>query len=182
MPTFGWYNHSYDDHGVCSFPLVMDYNYLAFLCFTTSFTPAIVLVFLYVMIYRVILRRVRKFFHQLNQWNLKHITSAQYCQIYLFFSSKTKKGTPDIHATISTINNTIISLETQRNTEIQKQRQEKFKKREHKATKNISIIVGFFMFCWVPLHATDIYYIFCEDCIINQTFVYSLVVLSHLTM
>lgn len=53
-------------------------------------------------------------------------------------------------------------------------------KREVKATQNLSIIVLFFMICWIPLYTINCILAFCRDCKVNSTFVLSCIILSHL--
>lgn len=52
-------------------------------------------------------------------------------------------------------------------------------KREVKATQNLSIIVAFFMLCWIPLYTINCINAFCKECFINETFTYFGIVLSH---
>lgn len=53
-------------------------------------------------------------------------------------------------------------------------------KREVKATQNLSIIVAFFMICWIPLYTINCINAFCRQCFINETVIYFGIVLSHL--
>lgn len=53
-------------------------------------------------------------------------------------------------------------------------------KREVKATQNLSIIVAFFMICWIPLYTMNCINAFCKECLINETLIYFAIVLSHL--
>ena len=53
-------------------------------------------------------------------------------------------------------------------------------KREVKATQNLSIIVAFFMICWIPLYTMNCINAFCRECLINETLIYFGIVLSHL--
>ncbi|KAF2898504.1 hypothetical protein ILUMI_07675 [Ignelater luminosus] len=54
-------------------------------------------------------------------------------------------------------------------------------KREVKATQNLSIIVLFFMICWIPLYTINFILAFCKDCFqVNSTFMLFCVILSHL--
>nr|XP_022912672.1 histamine H2 receptor [Onthophagus taurus] len=52
-------------------------------------------------------------------------------------------------------------------------------KREVKATQNLSIIVLFFMICWIPLYTVNCVIAFCSDCEINETFMLLCIILSH---
>ncbi|KRT80974.1 G protein-coupled receptor [Oryctes borbonicus] len=52
-------------------------------------------------------------------------------------------------------------------------------KREVKATQNLSIIVLFFMICWIPLYTINCVIAFCSHCEINETFMSLCIILSH---
>ena len=53
-------------------------------------------------------------------------------------------------------------------------------KREVKATQNLSIIVLFFMICWIPLYTINCIKAFCPMCYIHPRITYFSIVLSHL--
>lgn len=53
-------------------------------------------------------------------------------------------------------------------------------KREVKATQNLSIIVAFFMICWIPLYTINCINAFCRECFINESVIYFGIILSHL--
>lgn len=53
-------------------------------------------------------------------------------------------------------------------------------KREVKATQNLSIIVAFFMICWIPLYTINCINAFCKQCFINESVIYFGIILSHL--
>lgn len=53
-------------------------------------------------------------------------------------------------------------------------------KREVKATQNLSIIVAFFMICWIPLYTINCINAFCRQCFINEAVIYFGIILSHL--
>lgn len=54
-------------------------------------------------------------------------------------------------------------------------------KREVKATQNLSIIVLFFMICWIPLYTINFILAFCDDCFkMNSTLMLFCIILSHL--
>lgn len=54
------------------------------------------------------------------------------------------------------------------------------RKREVKATQNLSIIVLFFMMCWFPLYTINCIKAFCSDCFVPPLLTYGCIVLSHL--
>ncbi|KAL1494014.1 hypothetical protein ABEB36_009687 [Hypothenemus hampei] len=51
---------------------------------------------------------------------------------------------------------------------------------EVKATQNLSIIVLFFMICWIPLYTINCLIAFYKDFNVNSTFMLSCIILSHL--
>ncbi|KAF5304165.1 hypothetical protein FQR65_LT08058 [Abscondita terminalis] len=54
-------------------------------------------------------------------------------------------------------------------------------KREVKATQNLSIIVLFFMICWIPLYTINFILSFCADCFeVNETIMLCCIILSHM--
>lgn len=52
-------------------------------------------------------------------------------------------------------------------------------RREVKATQNLSIIVLFFMICWIPLYTINCIIAFCSDCKIPSIYMYPFIILSH---
>lgn len=54
------------------------------------------------------------------------------------------------------------------------------RKREVKATQNLSIIVIFFMMCWLPLYTINCIKAFCADCFIHPRITFGAIILSHL--
>lgn len=53
-------------------------------------------------------------------------------------------------------------------------------KREVKATQNLSIIVLFFIICWMPLYTINCIKAFCPDCYIHEKMTFFAIILSHL--
>jgi len=53
-------------------------------------------------------------------------------------------------------------------------------KREVKATQNLSIIVMFFMICWIPLYTINCIKAFCPDCYVPLQVTFFSIILSHL--
>lgn len=53
-------------------------------------------------------------------------------------------------------------------------------KREVKATQNLSIIVLFFIICWMPLYTINCIKAFCPDCYIHEKLTFFAIILSHL--
>lgn len=54
------------------------------------------------------------------------------------------------------------------------------RKRDVKATKNLSIIVFFFIFCWFPLYTINFVQAFCTECHVPPLAMNSCIILSHL--
>lgn len=54
------------------------------------------------------------------------------------------------------------------------------RKREVKATQNLSIIVLFFMICWLPLYTINCVKAFCPDCYVSPALTFFAIILSHL--
>lgn len=54
------------------------------------------------------------------------------------------------------------------------------RKREIKATQNLSIIVIFFMMCWLPLYTINCIKAFCPECHIDASITFAAIILSHL--
>lgn len=53
-------------------------------------------------------------------------------------------------------------------------------KREVKTTQNLSIIVLFFVICWIPLYTINTIQKFCKDCIVPEGLLDVFIILSHL--
>lgn len=54
------------------------------------------------------------------------------------------------------------------------------RKRDVKATQNLSIIVLFFMICWIPLYTINCIQAFCRDCVVHPKLTLFCIILSHL--
>lgn len=54
------------------------------------------------------------------------------------------------------------------------------RKRDVKATQNLSIIVLFFMICWIPLYTINCIKAFCQDCYVHPKVTLFCIILSHL--
>jgi hypothetical protein len=94
---------------------------------------------------------------------------------------KVKRGASAIEETICALNKTSKILETQQSTGNKMLQIINLKKRQHKLTKNISVIVAFFIFCKVPLHIANFITAICKECITSESLIRSFIVLSHLT-
>lgn len=94
---------------------------------------------------------------------------------------------PQVNKTTSSIrvlpaNSTINSITSPAASETQMLRllNSAAQKREVKATQNLSIIVAFFMICWIPLYTINCINAFCRECFVNETVIYFGIILSHL--
>lgn len=54
------------------------------------------------------------------------------------------------------------------------------RKRDVKATQNLSIIVLFFMICWIPLYTINCVKAFCPECYVHPKLTFFCIILSHL--
>lgn len=54
------------------------------------------------------------------------------------------------------------------------------RKKEVKATQNLSIIVLFFILCWMPLYTINCIHAFCENCYVPDLVLNLCIILSHL--
>jgi adenosine receptor A2a len=108
--------------------------------------------------------------------------SWKYLNDLLFFICKVSKTSSSIRVTPSTRNSTTNSISVQPTSETQMLRllNSAAQKREVKATQNLSIIVAFFMICWIPLYTINCINAFCKQCFINESVIYFGIILSHL--
>ncbi|CRK98611.1 CLUMA_CG012025, isoform A [Clunio marinus] len=142
--------HNGTEDEQCFFTEIMDYNYLVFLYFTTIITPSIILAVFYGLIYRVILKQVNK------------------------TSSSLRLSSTGLDSKVSTMKHS--SSETH----VLRLLNSAAQKREVKATQNLSIIVAFFMICWIPLYTINCINAFCQECVRNASITYFGIILSHL--
>ncbi|ALC46245.1 AdoR, partial [Drosophila busckii] len=153
LPLFGWHADVPHDQE-CLFVEVMDYNYLVFLYFATIITPALLMLAFYTHIYRVIIKQVR----QIVTMNPASDLSR-------------RSSTAQIHATTpGRAGHTGTMLRVLGAA----------RKRDVKATQNLSIIVLFFMICWIPLYTINCVKAFCPDCYVHPKLTLFCIILSHL--
>uniref|UniRef100_A0A182QSG8 G-protein coupled receptors family 1 profile domain-containing protein n=1 Tax=Anopheles farauti TaxID=69004 RepID=A0A182QSG8_9DIPT len=167
LPLFGWHEDPTED--ACLFVKVMNYDYLVFLYLVTIIIPAVLLLAFYIHIYRVIVRQ------------RKQILSVSAIDTRL-------------SASLANIEDTsIVSVQGQPPKQCSRRRTKKdnyngtmlrvlraAQNREVKATQNLSIIVLFFMICWMPLHTINCIVAFCPQCHINAPVMLFVITLSHL--
>nr|NP_651772.1 adenosine receptor, isoform A [Drosophila melanogaster]AAF57012.2 adenosine receptor, isoform A [Drosophila melanogaster] len=153
LPLFGWHadvNHNQE----CLFVEVMDYNYLVFLYFATIITPALLMLAFYTHIYRVIIKQVRQIVTMNPASDLSRRSSAAVVQV----------TTPGRGGHTGTMLRVLGAA----------------RKRDVKATQNLSIIVLFFMICWIPLYTINCIKAFCPDCYVHPKLTLFCIILSHL--
>nr|XP_029717466.1 5-hydroxytryptamine receptor 2B-like [Aedes albopictus]XP_029717467.1 5-hydroxytryptamine receptor 2B-like [Aedes albopictus]XP_029717468.1 5-hydroxytryptamine receptor 2B-like [Aedes albopictus] len=161
LPLFGW--HETPQIDTCLFLQVMDYDYLVFLYFSTIITPALIMLAFYAHIYRVIVKQLRQIVTMNPSGGLSSESrrSSESSRIRIS-AMKTGRCKPNGHG--GTMLRVLGAAQ----------------KREVKATQNLSIIVLFFMICWIPLYTINCIVAFCRDCTIPPTLMFFCIILSHL--
>ncbi|EDX14976.1 GD17311 [Drosophila simulans] len=134
--------------------IVMDYNYLVFLYFATIITPALLMLAFYTHIYRVIIKQVRQIVTMNPASDLSRRSSAAVVQV----------TTPGRGGHTGTMMRVLGAA----------------RKRDVKATQNLSIIVLFFMICWIPLYTINCIKAFCPECYVHPKLTLFCIILSHL--
>ncbi|XP_055525859.1 adenosine receptor A2a isoform X2 [Wyeomyia smithii] len=162
LPLFGWHETPQTD--TCLFLKVMDYDYLVFLYFATIITPALIMLAFYTHIYRVIINQLRQIvtMNPMGTLSSESRSSSESSRIRIstMKSPRCKPG----HSHGGTMLRVLGAAQ----------------KREVKATQNLSIIVLFFMICWIPLYTINCIVAFCRDCQIPPTLMLFCIILSHL--
>ncbi|KAM8703905.1 hypothetical protein ACLKA7_008520 [Drosophila subpalustris] len=153
LPLFGWHANVPHDQE-CLFVEVMDYNYLVFLYFATIITPALLMLAFYTHIYRVIIKQVRQIVTMNPASDLSRRSSTAQMQV----------TTPGRAGHTGTMLRVLGAA----------------RKRDVKATQNLSIIVLFFMICWIPLYTINCIKAFCPDCYVHPKLTLFCIILSHL--
>jgi len=171
LPLFGWYNRESNEE-YCYFTEKMDYNFLVFLYFTTIIAPSVVLAVFYGLIYRVILKQVSLIAPLVADCFNDSILGLP-LQV-----NKTSSSSMRVTAGGSSVNG---SSHSHVSNEVQMLRllNSAAQKREVKATQNLSIIVCFFMICWIPLYTINCINAFCSECFIHESFTFFSIILSH---
>ncbi|EDV93213.1 uncharacterized protein LOC6563772 isoform X2 [Drosophila grimshawi] len=153
LPLMGWHANVPHDQE-CLFVEVMDYDYLVFLYFATIITPALLMLGFYTHIYRVIIKQVRQIVTMNPASDLSRRSSTAQMQV-------TTPGRPGHTGTMLRVLGAA-------------------RKRDVKATQNLSIIVLFFMICWIPLYTINCIKAFCPDCYVHPKLTLFCIILSHL--
>lgn len=159
LPLFGWNAGEKDDHR-CIFTNVMDYDYLVFLYFATIIFPALLIAAFYAHIYRVIVKQ-------------QIVTMDP--------GDPPRKGGGSLRVGIMRLGLRSGQLERSHHTTGTMLRcLGAARKREVKATQNLSRIVVFFIVCWFPLYTINCVMAFCPQCEVNDFFMKFCIILSHL--
>ncbi|XP_055389682.1 uncharacterized protein LOC129618744 [Condylostylus longicornis] len=159
MPLFGF--HTYQ--GTCFFEETMDYNFLLFLYFATIITPAFLMLCFYAHIYRVIVKQIRQIV------TMNPISGSRRSSRLSVYDQQQVK-------TIS--NNTFNNCRGHGGTMLRVLGAAR--KRDVKATQNLSIIVLFFMICWIPLYTINCIRAFNRDIPIPDQLKMCCIILTHL--
>ncbi|XP_062537131.1 5-hydroxytryptamine receptor 2B [Armigeres subalbatus] len=161
LPLFGW--HETPQVDTCLFLKVMNYDYLVFLYFATIITPALIMLAFYAHIYRVIIKQLRQIVTMNPSGGISSESrrSSESSRIRIT-AKKPGRCKPKEHG--GTMLRVLGAAQ----------------KREVKATQNLSIIVLFFMICWIPLYTINCIQAFCRDCTIPSTLMFFCIILSHL--
>ncbi|KAH8385984.1 hypothetical protein KR200_011737 [Drosophila serrata] len=153
LPLFGWHA-DVGDNQECLFVEVMDYDYLVFLYFATIITPTLLMLAFYTHIYRVIIKQVRQIVTMNPASDLSRRSSAAAVQV----------TTPGRGGHAGTMLRVLGAA----------------RKRDVKATQNLSIIVLFFMICWIPLYTINCIKAFCPQCYVHPKLTLFCIILTHL--
>ncbi|XP_053698317.1 5-hydroxytryptamine receptor 2B [Sabethes cyaneus] len=162
LPLFGW--HETPQVDTCLFLKVMDYDYLVFLYFATIITPALIMLAFYAHIYRVILKQLRQIVTMNPMGTLSSESRRSSDSSRIRISTSKSPSCKPGHSHGGTMLRVLGAAQ----------------KREVKATQNLSIIVLFFMICWIPLYTINCIVAFCRDCKIPPTLMLFCIILSHL--
>ncbi|KAL0118811.1 hypothetical protein PUN28_009463 [Cardiocondyla obscurior] len=152
LPLFGWNAGETEDHR-CIFTNVMDYDYLVFLYFATIIFPALLIAAFYAHIYRVIVKQ------QIVTMDPGDPGSGTIRRIGVL-----RLGGRNHHQTTGTMLRCLGAA----------------RKREVKATQNLSRIVVFFIVCWFPLYTINCVMAFCPQCEVDDFLMKFCIILSHI--
>lgn len=164
LPLFGWNSGEPSEHR-CIFTRVMDYDYLVFLYFATIIFPALLIAAFYAHIYRVIVKQQIVTMEPNGGsgsgsggsgggGSVRRITGLR-------LGGRLTGGT---HQTSGTMLRVLGAA----------------RKREVKATQNLSRIVLFFIVCWFPLYTINCVMAFCPSCEVNDFLMNFCIILSHI--
>lgn len=124
LPLFGWNSGIFED--TCDAKIVFDFNYVIFLCVTVSFLPAIILLLVYILIYKQVRRRQR------TKLVSPVVFTKEARELPNNFSSNDKYFLPQ--------SNQKPNVPMQHASE-----------KETKVAKTLSLVVLSFLICWLPM-------------------------------
>ncbi|EFN60975.1 Adenosine receptor A2b [Camponotus floridanus] len=150
LPLFGWNAGQTSDHR-CIFTKVMDYNYLVFLYFATIIFPALLIAAFYAHIYQVIVKQLQQ---------VVTVDSGNSGGVRRLGGLRLGSN----HQTTGTMLRVLGAA----------------RKREIKATQNLSRIVLFFIVCWFPLYTINCVMAFCPQCEVNDLLMNFCIILTHI--
>ncbi|KAL6264829.1 hypothetical protein P5V15_004924 [Pogonomyrmex californicus] len=157
LPLFGWNTGQINDHR-CIFTNVMDYNYLVFLYFATIIFPALLIAAFYAHIYRVIVKQLQ----QIVTMDPSDGGGGGGTVRRLGVLRLGGRGGGNHHG--GTMLRVLGAA----------------RKREVKATQNLSRIVLFFIVCWFPLYTINCVMAFCPGCEVDDFLMKFCIILSHI--
>ncbi|XP_018355317.1 PREDICTED: adenosine receptor A2b-like isoform X1 [Trachymyrmex septentrionalis] len=158
LPLFGWNAGEMNDHR-CIFTNVMDYDYLVFLYFATIIFPALLIAAFYAHIYRVIVKQLQQIVTMDPSDSGGGGTVRRLGVLRLG-----GRLSGNHHQTTGTMLRCLGAA----------------RKREVKATQNLSRIVVFFIVCWFPLYTINCVMAFCPRCEVDDFFMKFCIILSHI--
>ncbi|XP_012536943.1 adenosine receptor A2b isoform X2 [Monomorium pharaonis] len=158
LPLLGWNTGEMHDHR-CIFTNVMDYNYLVFLYFATIIFPALLIAAFYAHIYRVIVRQQIVTVDSSDSGGGGTVRRLGVLRL----GGRLGRGNHH-HQSTGTMLRCLGAA----------------RKREVKATQNLSRIVVFFIVCWFPLYTINCVMAFCPHCEVDDFFMKFCIILSHI--
>ncbi|XP_068218286.1 uncharacterized protein AdoR isoform X2 [Palaemon carinicauda] len=183
LPMMGWRNEP-GENKACYFVIIMDYNYLVFIYFSTIVFPGILMAFFYGHIYTVVLKQT-KLSVKSEHGTLRQIAAQEpqseagsVCtqhggsqrQRPHFIGRNQSRSHSEVNRCDSrrcSTSTNIVHQVTHAN------------KREVKAAKSLSIIVLFFLICWFPLYTINCVQAFCRSCNVPAELMFFTIILTH---
>ncbi|XP_077267315.1 adenosine receptor A2b isoform X1 [Temnothorax americanus] len=162
LPLFGWNAGETSDHR-CIFTNVMDYDYLVFLYFATIIFPALLIAAFYAHIYRVIVKQLQQIV-TMDSSDPGGGGTVRHLRVFRLPGGNRLRLGGNHHQTPGTMLRCLGAA----------------RKREVKATQNLSCIVVFFIVCWFPLYTINCVMAFCPRCEVDDFLMKFCIILSHI--
>lgn len=134
LPLMGW--HQDTSEGKCVFTGKIPSSYLLFFVFVSVIIPTTIFIIIYSLIYRVIHQRVG-------------LIITEFYIVYLIFFQTLKAKSAKKKMIAVLVTNTNTSFDVQQLEKLESDKLQVIKRREIKATKNMAIIVIFYVICWL---------------------------------